>query len=133
VVKAITKLTKTETKKETMKETTEKRAIAHARYVRNPSGIPYYDGDAIYRRRYREDQNKLQFDLAENVLNLSDDEFIQPSDEDSQGNIISINKIDLNTEEEKVNAKPPNEEEENLAPISKGKQKRKEKHDTMMD
>jgi hypothetical protein len=60
--------------------------------MRNPSGIQYYDSDAI-RRRDRKDQNKLQSGLAENVVNSSHDKFIQPSD-------ISINKMDINTEEE---------------------------------
>jgi hypothetical protein len=43
--------------------------------VRNPHNIPYYEGDKLYRRRDKEDKNKLQFDLAENVVSSSNDGF----------------------------------------------------------
>jgi hypothetical protein len=123
VAKVSTKLTQTKT----TKETTEKRAKAHKRYVINPHDIPYYEDDALYRKIDREDKNKLQFDLTENVVNSSDDGSEQPSDEDSQGNVFSINKIDVNTEEDvskaphKAYTKPKNYEEEQPAPSSENK------------
>jgi hypothetical protein len=61
--------------------------------MRNPHNIPQFEGHKLYSRRDREDQNKLKFDLTENVVNSSDDDFKLPADEDSQGNIISINKM----------------------------------------
>jgi hypothetical protein len=70
------------------------------------------------------------------VVNSIDDNFEQPSDEDSQGNVISIDKMDVNTEDDvnkihnKVDAKPTNEEEEQ--PLSESKRKRKDKHNAMM-
>jgi hypothetical protein len=57
-------------------------------YIRNPENIPYYDGDTLDRRIYRRDRNKHQLEEEGEPINSTDDEFMQPSDEDDQGNIL---------------------------------------------
>jgi hypothetical protein len=37
----------------------------------------------------RNDRNKEQFDEAGDVVNSSDDNFMQPSDKDAQGNVLT--------------------------------------------
>jgi hypothetical protein len=90
--------------------------------VRNPIGNPYNEGDTIYRKRDREDQNKLQFNLTYNLVNSRYEGFVQPSDEDSQGDVIKRGTPSLQTKKKKGSS-----------PISESKQKRKEKHHTIMD
>jgi hypothetical protein len=73
------------------------------------------------------------------MVNSSDDDFGQPSDENWQGNVISINEMDVNTEEDvnktvnKKDTNPTNKDEEQPAPLSESKKKRKDKYDAMMD
>jgi hypothetical protein len=88
------------------------RAKPHKQYVRNPGGTSYYKEDAIYQRKDRRDRHKHHLDLDEKVVNSSDDGFEQPSDEDAQGNVISIHKMDIDAEDDitqmpnKADAKP---------------------------
>jgi hypothetical protein len=37
-----------------------KRNIMHKKYVRSPENIPYYEGDTLGRRIYRQDRNQQQ-------------------------------------------------------------------------
>jgi hypothetical protein len=63
-------------------------------YIRNPENIPYYDGDTQDRRIYRRDINKHQLDEDGERINSTDDEFMQPSDEDAQGNVLPDEEIE---------------------------------------
>jgi hypothetical protein len=65
-----------------------KSSTPRERYIRNPENIPYYDGDTLDRRIYRRDRNKSQLDEDGEPINSTDDEFMQPSDEDAQGNVL---------------------------------------------
>jgi hypothetical protein len=58
------------------------------KYIRNPENIPYYDGDTQDRRIYRHDRNKHQLVKDGEPINSTDNEFMQPSDEDAQGNVL---------------------------------------------
>jgi hypothetical protein len=64
----------------------------HEAYIWNPENIPYYDGDTIDRIVYRRDRNKQQLDEDGDPINSTDDEFMQPSDEDAQGNVLWTKK-----------------------------------------
>jgi hypothetical protein len=57
-------------------------------YIRNPENIRYYEGDAKARRIYRRDRNKHQVDEDGEPINSSDEEFMQPSYQDAQGNAL---------------------------------------------
>jgi hypothetical protein len=57
-------------------------------YIRNPENIPYYDGDILDRRINHRDRNKHQLDEDGEPINSTDDELVQPSDEDAQGNVL---------------------------------------------
>jgi hypothetical protein len=63
-------------------------------YIRNPENIPYYDGDTLDRRIYRCDRNKNQLDEEGEPINSTEDEFMQPSDEDTRGNVLQDNEIE---------------------------------------
>jgi hypothetical protein len=63
-------------------------------YIRNPENIPYYDRDTLDRRIYRRDRNKHQLDEDREPINSTDDEFIQPLDEDAQGNVLPDEEIE---------------------------------------
>jgi hypothetical protein len=63
-------------------------------YIWNPENIPYYEGDTKDRRIYRRDRNKHQLDEDGDPINSTDDEFIQPSDEDAQGNVLPDNELE---------------------------------------
>jgi hypothetical protein len=65
-----------------------KSSTPREKYIRNPENIPYYDGDTLDRRIYRRDRNKHQLDEDGDPINSTDDEFMQPSDEDAQGNVL---------------------------------------------
>jgi hypothetical protein len=90
----------------------EKRYITQNKYIQNPENIPYYEGDALDRRIDQNDRNKQQLKEEGDILNSSDDEFIQPSGEDSQGNIIteeeltSIRMSDANRTPNKEDGRP---------------------------
>jgi hypothetical protein len=85
--------TKTNKKATETKERSVKRNITHRKYVRNPENIPYYEGDTLDRRIYRQDHNKQQVNEEEDLVNSSDDKFIQLSDEDAQGNVITEEEL----------------------------------------
>jgi hypothetical protein len=63
--------------------------------VRNPENIPYYKGDKNYRRINRKYQKKQQFDGDGEVVDSSEEDFEQPSDEDAQGNVLSMHKMNI--------------------------------------
>jgi hypothetical protein len=105
-----------------MKEWTKKRGRPHEKYVRNPENIPYYEGDKIYQRVNRKDRNKQHFDEDGEVVDLSDDEFKQTSDEDAQGNVLTMSQLIINGKDnsnhtpDKQDAKPAAKEEEQETP-----------------
>jgi hypothetical protein len=70
-------------------ERSEKRNVTQKKYIENPENIPYYEGDSLDRRFNRSDHNKEQFDEAGGIVNSSDDGFMQPPDEDPQGNVLA--------------------------------------------
>jgi hypothetical protein len=70
-----------------------KSSTPREKYIRNPENIPYYDGDTTDRRIYRRDRNKHQLDEDGETINSTDDEFMQPSDEDAQGNFLPDEEI----------------------------------------
>jgi hypothetical protein len=76
---------------------TEERSIKSSttreKYIRNPDNIPYYDGDTNIRRTYCRDRNKYQLDEYGETINSTDDEFVQPSDEDAQGNVLTYEEL----------------------------------------
>jgi hypothetical protein len=118
-----------------MRESTEKRDRTHERYVRNPENIPHYEGDKIYRRINRKDQNNQQFDEDSRVIHSSDEYFGQPLDEDAQGNVLTMRQMDINGEYDtkqtpnKQDAKPAAEEEEQTSPFLDRQDRRSRKHD----
>jgi hypothetical protein len=101
-------------------ERSEKRNVTQKKCIRNPENIPYYEGDSIDRQLNINDRNKQQFDEAGDVVNSSEDNFMQPSDEDAQGNVLaeeelaSIRMSDYhqtpNKEDSKPAAQPENED-----------------------
>jgi hypothetical protein len=101
-------------------ERLEKRIITQKKYIRNPENIPYYEGDSLDQRINRNDRNKEQFDEAGDIVNSSDDSFLQPSDEDPQGNILTEEEQAIikmndshqtpNKEDTKLAAQPENED-----------------------
>jgi hypothetical protein len=94
--------------------------ITHNKYVRNPENIPYYEGDTLDRRIYQQDRNKQQLNEEGDLVNSSDEDFIQPSDEDAQGNVLTDEELTSNRmsdvhrtpskEDSKPAAKPANED-----------------------
>jgi hypothetical protein len=112
-----TNTNKTETGTE---ERSVERNITHNKYVRNPENIPYYEGDTLDRRIYQQDRNTQQLNEEGDLVKSSDDEFIQPSDEDSQGNFLTEEELTSkrmgdvhrtpSTEDSKPAAKPENED-----------------------
>jgi hypothetical protein len=112
--------TKTNKKATGTQEQSVKRNITHKTYVRNPENIPYYEGDTLNRRIYQQDRNKQQLNEEGDLVNSSDDEFIQPSDEDAQGNVLTEEDLPSkrmsdvhrtpSTEDSKPAAKPKNED-----------------------
>jgi hypothetical protein len=90
----ITTLTSKTNKKATrIEERLIKSSTAHEKYVRNPENIPYYDGDTHVRRIYRRDRNQHQLDEDAETINSTVDEFVQPSDEDAQGNVLTDEEL----------------------------------------
>jgi hypothetical protein len=63
-------------------------------YIRNPENIPYYDGDTLDKGIYRRDRNTHQLDEDGEPINSIDDDFMQPLDEDTQGNILPDEEIE---------------------------------------
>jgi hypothetical protein len=100
-------------------ERSKKRNITQKKYIQNPENIPYYKGDALDRQINRNDRNKKQLNEEGDIVNSSEIEFIQPSDEDDQCNVLteeelaSIRMSDAhqtpNKEDGKPVAQPENE------------------------
>jgi hypothetical protein len=63
-------------------------------YIRNPENIPFYEGDTKDQRIYRRDRNKHQLDEDGESISSTDDEFMQPSDEDAQGSVLPDNELE---------------------------------------
>jgi hypothetical protein len=109
----------TREKKET-DERSEKLNVTQKKYIRNPENMPYYKYELLDRRINRNYRNKQQFDEAGDIVNVSEDNFMQPSDEDAQGNVLteeelaSIRMSDShqtpNKEDSKPAAQPENED-----------------------
>jgi hypothetical protein len=70
-------------------ERSEKVNITQKKYIRNPENIPYFEGVSLYRQINRNDRNKEHFEEAGDIVNSSDDGFMQPSDEGPQGNVLT--------------------------------------------
>jgi hypothetical protein len=84
-----TKTSKRTTGTEETDERMEKSDITQRKYKRNPENILYYESDSIHRRINRNDRQKEQFDEFGDVVNLSNYNFMQPSDEDTQCNVLA--------------------------------------------
>jgi hypothetical protein len=115
-----TKTSKRTTGTEKSDKRTEKRDTTQRKYKQKPENIQYYESESIHRWINRNDRNKEQFDEAGDVGNSSDDDFLQPSDEDAQGNALTEEEQALikmndshqtpNKEDAKPVAQPENED-----------------------
>jgi hypothetical protein len=74
-------------------ERSKKRNITQKKYIRNPENIPYYEGDALNRRINQNNRNEQQLNEEGDIVNSSDEDFIQPSDEDAQGNVLTDEEL----------------------------------------
>jgi hypothetical protein len=92
--------------------------------IRNPENIPYYDRDTLDRRIYHCDKNKHQLDEDGEPINSTDDEFMQPSDEDDQGNVLPDEEIERKRMDaaqktpSKEDSKPAAQSEAEESPLS---------------
>jgi hypothetical protein len=77
-----------------LEERSIKSSTPREKNIQNLEKIPYYDGDTKDRRIYRRDRNKHQLDEDGETINSTDDEFMQPSDEDVQGNVLPDEEIE---------------------------------------
>jgi hypothetical protein len=84
---------KTNKKATGIEERSIKSSTTRDKCVRNPENIPYYNGDTNVRRTYRCDRNQHQLDKDGETINSTDDEFVQPSDEDAQGNFLTDEEL----------------------------------------
>jgi hypothetical protein len=84
---------KTNKKATRIKERSIKSSTTREKYIRNPENIPYYDGDTNVQRTYRRDRNQHQLDKDGETINSTDDKFVQPSDEDAQGNVLTDEEL----------------------------------------
>jgi hypothetical protein len=121
-------------------ERTEKRDITQRKYKRNPENIPYYESDLIHQRININDRNKEHFDESGDVVNSSDGDFMQPSDEDAQGNVLTeeeqalIKMNDSHRTPNKKDAKPAAQpENEDSSPLPEPDQRRLSKQDHEYD
>jgi hypothetical protein len=93
-------------------------------YIWNPENIPYYDGDTQDIRIFRCDRNKHQLDEEGEPINSTNDEFIQPLDEDAQGNVLPDDEIErkraaaLQKTPSKEDSKPAAQSEAEESPLS---------------
>jgi hypothetical protein len=119
-------------------ERLETRDVTKRKYVRNPENIPYYEGDSIHRGINRNDRHKEQFDEAGDVINSSDDDFMQPSDKDPQGNVLTGEEqalIKMNdphqnpNKEDKQQAAQPENEDSSPSPEPDRKRPSKQEHE----
>jgi hypothetical protein len=90
----------------------EKRDRACKKYVRNPENHPNNEGEKDYRRTDRKYRHKQQFDEDGEVIDLINKDFEQPSDEDHQGNVLSLSRMDIDGEDD--NKQTPNKEDAKL-------------------
>jgi hypothetical protein len=81
--------TKTSKRTTGTEERSKKRNRTQKKYILNPENIPYYEGDSLDRQINRNDRNKEQFDKAGDVVNSRGNGFMQPSDEEPQGNVLA--------------------------------------------
>jgi hypothetical protein len=94
------------------------------KYIRNPENIPYYDGDTSVRITFHRDRNQHQLDEDRETINSTDDEFMQPSDEDAQGNVLPDEEIerkrmaDVQRTPSKENSKPAAQPDVEESPLS---------------
>jgi hypothetical protein len=130
------KTSKTNKKATGIEERSVKRNITHKKYVRNPENIPYYEGDTLDRRIYRQDRNQQQLNEEGELVNSSDDEFVQPSDEDAQGNVLTEEELtskrmsDVYRSPSKEDSKPAAQpENEDNSPSHEQHQERLNKRD----
>jgi hypothetical protein len=90
-----------------------KSSTTREKYIRKPENIPYYDGDTSARRTFRRDRNQHQLDKDGETINSTDDEIMQPSDEDDQGNVLPDEELtrkrmaDVQRTPSKEDSKPP--------------------------
>jgi hypothetical protein len=85
--------TKTNKKATRTDERSKKHNITQKKYIWNPEHILYCEGEELARRIYRRDRNKQQLNEEGNLVNSSDEEFIQPPDEDTQGNVLTEEEL----------------------------------------
>jgi hypothetical protein len=107
-----------------IKERSIKSSTTREEYIRNPENIPYYDGDTNIRRTYRRDRNQHQLDEDGETINSTDDEFVQPLDEDAQGNVLTDEELtrkimaDVKRTPSKEDIKPAAQPEDENSPPS---------------
>jgi hypothetical protein len=99
-----------------------KSSTPREKYIRNPENIPYYDGDTLDRRIYRRDRNKHQLEEYGDPINSTDDEFMHPSDEDAQGNVLPDEEIERKRMD--VAQQTPNRKKKNGRCSTNSKQRR---------
>jgi hypothetical protein len=97
-----------------------KSVTSHEPYVRNPENIPFYEGDTKDRRIYHRDRNKHQLDEDGEPINSTDDEFMQPSDEDAQGNVLPDDELER--KRAAASQKTPSKEDSKPAAQSEAKE-----------
>jgi hypothetical protein len=109
------------------------------RNIQNPENIPYDDGDISALRTFRRDRNQHHLDEDGETINSTDDEFVQPPDEDAQGSVLPDEEIeikrmaDVQRNPSKEDIKPaaqPEDEESTLSPEQPRNRLRKRYHES---
>jgi hypothetical protein len=101
-----------------------KSSTTREKYIRNPENIPYYNEDTSAWRTFRRDRNQHQVDEDGETINSTDDEFMQPSDEDAQGNVLPDEELtrkrmaDAQRTPSKEDSKPAAQPEDEDSPLS---------------
>jgi hypothetical protein len=130
---------KTNNKATGIEERSIKRSKTHNKYVRKPENTPYYDGDTCDRRIYRQDCNRNQLNEDRETVNLTDDEFVQPSDEDVQGKVLTEEELirkrmsDVHRTPRKEDSKPaaqPENEDSSPSPEQHRERLKKRDHES---
>jgi hypothetical protein len=115
---------KTSKKTTGFEERSIKSSTTREKYIRNPENIPYYDGDTSARRTFRRDRNQHQLDEDGDSINSTDDECMQPSDKDAQGNVLPDKELtrkmmaDVQRTPSKEDSKPAAQPENEDSPLS---------------
>jgi hypothetical protein len=92
--------------------------------VRNLENIPYYKAEKNHQRISRKDRNKQKFYEDNEVVDSSNNGYMQPSDEYEQGNVLTTDELALNKMDnsnftpDKQDTKPAAEQEEQGTPPS---------------